>query len=304
MTRAFPIFLALLMGGVASAQTSSRLTWKFEANKERTEIARTVTKTSMDMMGQKMDSLQEQTIWTTLKVVSVKDGVASIEKTVKRVVTTVDNPQLGKFTFDTDKKDEMPQGQGAMVAQQTLALVGSKINFTMNGKGEIDKVKVGDALQGASNGANLAQMTKQSAVVFPADLTVGKGFEQVLDMKQGGMDIKTSTTYTYKGKQKGMDKFDLAQRMNMTPGPNMPIKIKISKQTSEGTYLFDSAKGWSTKVLVSMKMTMDITTPQGAIKQDMQVTAHTIIVDGVDTKTVPKLEKGKKSESRPAKGDF
>ncbi|MGE0712388.1 MAG: hypothetical protein AB7N76_32995 [Planctomycetota bacterium] len=304
---------ALLAGGVAQAQSSTQLHWKFEKGKVRTEISRSKVHMSMDMMGQTMEVAQDQTYWTVAKIVDVDaEGTATVERSIKRVLMYMDNPQLGKFTIDTDKKED-PEGPAAMVAGQVRGLVGGKITYKMKATGEISDVKVDDALAAGSGGANLEQLAKQSAVTFPADLSVGKTFETKADMAQGPMTMRITSTYTYKGKHKGLEKFDCGQKMEIVPDPNMPMQMKIGKQSSEGEYLFDAAKGWVDRVKVRMNMVMEIAGPQGAITQDMEVVSDTRVVEGEDTKATvgdedKKSEGGdeKKSdgEKPQKKGDF
>jgi len=101
-----------------------------------------VDKQQSEQMG--MKTSQEQTQYMDQKVVSIENGVATVETVLTRVTVKGEQPMMGKIDFDT--AEEAAEGEMAEELTFYKKLVGKPFKVKMNELGEIVGAVVTDEL--------------------------------------------------------------------------------------------------------------------------------------------------------------
>lgn len=127
------LLVALALGVNGFAQT---LTFQ---NGQKLEVTTTVQKSSsLEVMGQSVDSKVNGTLSEIFDVKNVANNAATIEHKVKRLVFNVEGMQAQ--SFDSEKEGDMKGEIGKLLEKA----IKNKYTFTMDGSGKVTSVKLDD----------------------------------------------------------------------------------------------------------------------------------------------------------------
>lgn len=274
--RVFVVCLLFLAPALAKDPAPVRVAWKFEKGKVRTEISENFLTSEVRMNGQVMEVKSRTTFWIVIEVADVKDGVATLKKTIKRVVVKMSNPQVGEVDWDS-ASGEVPEGRARSMIERYRQVLGKVNTIRTKASGEIVEVE-GEAIDPKK------LKGQETGPVFPETLSVGSKIEAEIVAMQGHVKVTTNTTYGYKGRFEGVDSFSIDAVQRFDVPPESPSQVEIVNQSTEGYYLFDANKGWSIGSASRILMQIKASAPQGTMTQKVVTRRRVLVVEGEDTK--------------------
>jgi len=273
--------LVLLALVAAPSRGDTTLRWKFQKGKKYNYTTTKKVNSKAEIQGNKIDSTLTQVMDVTWDVKDVKsDGSARMSQTIDRIRFKMEAPPpLGNLEYDTKDAGE-PEGLIQALAPVFKALVGSPIELTMSDRGEVSDVKLPEKLMdtlknagpaGAMFAGNLgsedglkAMMSKVSLTLPKDDLAKGKTWTSTNETPTPptGTTVEENT-FTYAGPvdQGGakLEKVGVKVKVDMKVDDKSPFKVKIEKQDSDGSFLFDNAAGQLKNFELTQKMTTKTT---------------------------------------------
>jgi len=221
-------FLSVLIAVPAFAQDKVTLRLKFvPGHVVHTLQAQDMTM-NMEMGGQKMNQAMSIQMWTEAKVSDVKDGVAAIEHTYKRLKAKSDTP---KIDYDSDV-----EGSKAGMLASMSKLVGQKVTVKVDENSNLKDVSMpedlADDLERA--GVRLKDGFEQSAMAFPAGpIAIGETWTTTRDMAMGQMGtMKTKVTNKLVEVKDNVATIEQKMEMDEAGSKMMPgMKVQLTKAT-------------------------------------------------------------------------
>ena len=233
----------------------------------------------MSIAGNNIRNGNTTKTWMTWECADVTDGIASIESTIDRMTMDMVTPS-GPIQFDSDNKEDSPQA--AAIGQSVRGLIGKKMTQTMNDRGEVLKVELGEAgeaignLGGPQMSEMVKQMSKQASLTFPEKaLKVGDSWNEVADTPSPAGQVRVTRTFTYKGmgaaERKNLHHFDVDLKMEFTAPPG-GAQVDVVEQSTKGNLYFDEAEGRVVDSEVLQNVKMRISTGGQQIDQTLNQT--------------------------------
>jgi hypothetical protein len=285
--------VALVVVSAASAVgADATLRWKFRSDKPYRYVLTQGMEMSMKVQNNDVKTKMSQISNMTWNVKTVKpDGSAEMSQVIDRMQIKVEGP-LGKFEIDSNKKDEPPPagplaGLGTMVA----GLVGVPVDVTISPRGEVLSVKVptklmdalktagpgGQAFAGAFTEKGIKQLFEQSSLTLPEKaISPGTTWVQKRSVETAGLgNMDIDTTYTDKGDvpgKPGLRLIDGAVKLQIKPGENSPVTIRVVSQDNAAKFLFDNTAGHLSSSEIKQNMQMEISTQGQTLTQDLTQT--------------------------------
>ncbi len=248
---------------------SSKLEWKFEVGKPFYQTMTTKTEQNMKVMNNDVKQTQTQTFyfsWTPQE--KLPDGKWKLEQKILGVKMDID---IGGAPIKYDSTT--PAGTGTAsspLSEFFKALVGSSFTVTIDPKTyKVTEIKGRDEFVKKLTDANkqmkplldkilsedaLREMAEPTFAVIPADtVEEGKKWTKKTPLDMGPIGkYENEYTYTYKGREKDLDKIEVATKLSYSPPAQaegiggLPFRIKNAKlesKDSKGTILFNRDKG-------------------------------------------------------------
>ena len=244
------LFVFAYSAGISHADATLR--WKFTAGAKSKYQSEMVQKTEFN--GQRFDSKTVMDFTVEVKSVDSAAGTADVSVKYTRMQMKMDNPAM-PIDVDTNKKEDKDSDDPMKKLFTTM--LQSEVILTVNELGEIKKTKVPDDVKKAIEGAGpMAQqmsfLTEEGMkgaaglFTFPKEAVAnGKTWTQESKMDTPQIAVKTTTEYTYKGTTS--EKGSTFEKIGVKPTISFESKggfdMKVSKQSSEGTILFDANAG-------------------------------------------------------------
>lgn len=258
---ALTLLAALAIPPAAPAQT--RLRWKFADGMSYAYTLTQETRTSREVMGQKLDSALTQVLDMTWAVRKVQpDGSARISLTIDRVRASTRGPG-GDAEFDSKDPGAAPP-QFALVRRLSDALVGQPVGLMMSARGRVEEVelpeKLADTLKamgppGVSlfSAEGFKNLFFQSSPTLPEEaLEPGDTWKasQTLGSPPAGTKV-IDTTYTFRGPAPGGQKIEAERKVRI----ESRAEVAIKSQKNGASFLFDDDAG----MLRSSEVVEDLT---------------------------------------------
>ena len=261
-------FVSILIAVPAFAQDKVTLKLKFvPGHVVHTLQAQDMTM-NMDMGGQKMNQSMSIQMWTEAKVSDVKDGVAAIEHTYKRLKAKSDMP---KVDYDSDVEGSKPGMLGPIGK-----LVGQKVTVKVDDSSNLKDVSapedLADDLERA--GVSLKDGFEQSAMAFPAGpIAIGDSWTTTRDMAMGQMGtMKTKVTNKLMEVKDNVATIEQKMEMDEAGSKLMPgAKVQLTKAT--GLAKIDLRSGIPVDLATDMAMKMGETTTMSIRSSTKQIEA-------------------------------
>jgi hypothetical protein len=283
--------VALLVVSAASASGDDvTLRWKFSPDKPYHYMLTQGMEMSMKLPNNDLKTTMSQVSEMTWKVKSVKpDGSAAMSQVIDRMHIKVEGP-AGKFEIDSNKKGDAaaPVGPLAGLGKMVEGLVGVPVDVTISARGEVLSVNVpdkmmeamktagpgGQAFAGAFTEKGIKQLFEQSSVVLPEKAVApGTTWVQKRSVETAGLgNMDIDTTYTDKGEvpgKPGLRMIDGAVKMQIKPGENSPVTMRVIKQDNAAKFLFNTTAGHLSSSEIKQNMQMEISAQGQTLKQDL-----------------------------------
>jgi hypothetical protein len=244
---------------------------------------------SMKLPNNDLKTKMSQVSEMTWKVKSVKpDGSAAMSQVIDRMQIKVEGP-AGKFEIDSSKKgDAAPPGPLAGLGKMVEGLVGVPVDVTISARGEVLSVNVpdkmmeamktagpgGQAFAGAFTEKGIKQLFEQSSVLLPEEAVApGTTWVQKRSVETAGLgNMDIDTTYTDKGEvpgKPGLRMIDGAVKMQIKPGENSPVTMRVLSQDNAAKFLFNTTAGHLSSSEIKQNMQMEISAQGQTLTQDL-----------------------------------
>ena len=248
MRHSFAATLTLFAVAPLLAQDKHTLRLKFVPGR----VVHTMQKQDMsgDMGGGKQMN-QAISMWTEAKIADVKDGVAVIEQTYRRMKATSNTP---KVDYDSDVEGSKP----GMLGPATK-LVGEKITMKLDESSNLKDVAVpedlADGLERA--GMNLKENFEHTVTAFPKDpIAIGETWTTSRQITMGQMGTM-KTTVTNKLIDVKDDVVTIEQKVVMDEaGSKLTPGMKVELTKAEGLAKIDLRTGLPIDMTSDMQMKM------------------------------------------------
>lgn len=133
------LFLLLITGSINGLAQTTGAQLKFEKGKKLEMVAETKAVITQEVMGQSMDMNVASTLTRTFDIEDVKNGTATIEHKVKRLLFNFD--VMGQSqSFDSEKDEDMKGDMGKSL-EKTIK---NKYSMSVDATGTIVSVKTDD----------------------------------------------------------------------------------------------------------------------------------------------------------------
>lgn len=240
-------------------------------------------------MPEPQETIIKQTLTFSQEVKEVNDqGIATIEFKHETIQAEVDNPMMGKTSFDSTKEEDhkrVEMDPRLAIYAFYLKIIGKPITMKMDPQGKIievqgltamtqDIVKKNPALETFKDMFTddyFKNMLQQCFALLPEE-PVGEGdsWENPFELPILSVGTcKGTGTFTYQGKQfigqRECAKIDQTAVMTFSVAPNSPLdmipdmKLEVGKST--GTIYFGLEEGITIKSKVKMEMTGTMAMP-------------------------------------------
>lgn len=261
------IATVVLFAAPASAQVQLR--FKFTPGEVLRQKTVQEMKMAAEVQGQKLNTEMTQTMNIEQAVESVDaDGGARVRQKINRIRMSMKAP-LGQG-FEFDSADESVGQAPAAITNMLKKMAGAEFQARIAPTGQYSEVTIPEDLEKALKGApgspfggdgsdSLKQMMGQSAATFPEQpVRTGDSWSDDLTMKMQFGEMKIHRTNTYAGtNEEGLHVINIALDMEIAPGENQQIRMKIKDSNAQGTLLFDNAKGRVVRTDLEQTMTME-----------------------------------------------
>ncbi|HEU4420362.1 MAG TPA: DUF6263 family protein [Planctomycetota bacterium] len=208
---------------------------------------------NMAMGEQKMNTTMAMQMWCEAKTIEVKDGVAVMEQTYRRMKAKADGPGM-KVDYDSDV-----EGSKAGMLAGASKLVGQKVTVKVDEGSNLKDVSVPedlvDELERA--GVNLRESFEQSFTSFPKDpIAIGETWTTTREMAMGQMG-KMKTKVTNKLVEVKDNVATIEQKMEMDEaGSELMPGMKVTLTKAEGLAKVDLRNGIPVDMKTEMQMKM------------------------------------------------
>jgi hypothetical protein len=279
MHRSYATIITLFAVAPLLAQDKQTLRLKFVPG----HVVHTVQTQDMVMsvaMGEeKMDTTMSIQMWAEAKLSDVKDNVAVIEQTYKRMKAKADMPG-SKVDYDSDV-----EGSKAGPLGGAAKLVGQKVTVKVDDGSNLKDVSipedVADSLERA--GVNLKEGFEQSFTSFPKEpIAIGETWKTTREMAMGPMGtMKTNVTNKLVAVKDNVATIE--QKMEIdAAGSKMAPNMKVELTKAEGIAKIDLRNG------LPIDMTSDLNMKAGP----MTMTTRSVMkqVEPPAPKAAPKAE--------------
>lgn len=281
-----PVFLrslwcaafALTACAASRLEAQQTLRWKFAPGQKLPYDIVQKMDMQMDVAGRQQDMTMNHTIETVWVVKSVaEDGTATIGQQIKRVKLEMDMPMIGKFTYDSDKKEKPDVPFGEQLIGPFAAMVGSEFVLKMTPTGNVTVEKMPKELEdfikkqaGGLGGMGFSvdqfkQMASNIGAVLPEKpVNPGDTWQNDVSMDLPFGAMKVGTKMKYEGTEsrggRSVARIGTTMDISMKPKAGSPFKIEVKDSKGSGTVLFDVGAGRLVKTTQKqqMKMSMDL----------------------------------------------
>ncbi len=272
MCSAFAVLLPL---APALAQEKHTLRLKFVPGHVAHSMQSQDMTMNMAMGEQKVNTTMSIHTWAEAKTTEVKDGVAVIEQTYRRVKAKADGPGM-KVDYDSDVADSKP---GMLAAMGKM--VGQKVTVKVDSGNQLKDVAVPEDLDIDLErvGVNLKEGIEQSFTTLPADpIAVGESWTTTRTMPMGQMGtMQTKVTNKLIEVKDNVVTIELKMEMDRAGSKLMPgMKVELIK--AEGVAKIDLRNG------MPVDMTMDLNMKMGEV-MTMSIRESTKQVEAPAAKT-------------------
>ena len=208
---------------------------------------------NMAMGEQKMNTTMAMQMWCEAKTIEVKDGVAVMEQTYRRMKAKADGPGM-KVDYDSDV-----EGSKAGMLAGASKLVGQKVTVKVDEGSNLKDVSVPedlvDELERA--GVNLRESFEQSFTSFPKDpIAIGETWTTTREMAMGQMG-KMKTKVTNKLVDVKDNVATIEQKMELDEaGSELMPGMKVTLTKAEGLAKVDLRNGIPVDMKTEMQMKM------------------------------------------------
>lgn len=255
-----------MYGAAAMGQGDVLLRYKYMPGEKLTyECTQNVT-TNMSFDGKTMTTEMKNILITSQKVKSVDaEGVATVVKIIERVKMSANLPQSQKLEYDSTVEKERT-GIEKMIADQFTGILGQPIEMKIDARGNVSDMKMPEGMTGPRAAMLGGDNIKHSlgAFSFPQEaVSTGKTWTSTAPMSGvPGMGKATiQQTFKYLGPDKkntDLQKIQIKSKMEIKQTENMPMRIKLLNQESEGEILFDNKAGRMKSTKTKDKMTFGL----------------------------------------------
>ena len=208
---------------------------------------------NMAMGEQKMNTTMTMQMWSEAKIIEVKDGVAVMEQTYRRMKAKADGPGM-KVDYDSDV-----EGSKAGVLAGASKLVGQKVTVKVDEGSNLKDVAVPDDLVDELEraGVNLRESFEQTFTSFPKDpIAIGGTWTTTREMAMGQMG-KMKTKVTNKLVDVKDNAATIEQKMEMDEaGSELTPGMKVTLTKAEGLAKVDLRNGFPVDMKMEMQMKM------------------------------------------------
>ena len=267
------VAFALTTGNATAQEADSKgynLKWKLDPGKKLTIAMEQDISMEMTIGGQKVNTTTKSQTWMGFDVTEVNDdGNTVVESTLQRVKMSMNAPQLGDITYDSDSGDE-PTGIAAQLASAFTPMLKVPFKQVMKTSGEVVSVDIPeDALKGvkgpgAPTKEMLEQLSRNASLQFPSDyVQIGQKWTNESEMTTPVGRLKVANEYTYAGPVevggKKLHQVDVVVSMDFGEGENqLGAKIEVVEQNTKGQLFFDNEAGHLDHSEIDQNMTMNI----------------------------------------------
>lgn len=299
------LLFILVFGGIVTTQEqtipqekiSLQYDWVKGKNYQYRMTQEMCIKMEMPGMPESQETITKQVFTLSQEVKDVNDqGLATIELKHESIQGEVDNPMMGKTSFDSTKEEDRKRVEidpRLAIYALYLKMIGKPITMKMDPQGKIIEVKgLTEMMQDIIKESPAVEMFKdmftdkyfkdmlQQCFVLLPEEPVAKGdswenpFElpilsfgtckgNVTSTYQGKQSILRSTTKDESVGQRECAKIDQTAIMTFSIAPNSPLgmmpDMKLEVDKSTGTIYFDLEEGIIVKSKVKIEMTGTIT---------------------------------------------
>ena len=208
---------------------------------------------NMAMGEQKMNTTMAMQMWCEAKTIEVKDGVAVMEQTYRRMKAKADGPGM-KVDYDSDV-----EGSKAGMLAGASKLVGQKVTVKVDEGSNLKDVAVPeDLVDGLERaGLNLRESFEQSFTSFPKDpIAIGETWTTTREMAMGQMG-KMKTKVTNKLVEVKDNVATIEQKMELDEaGSELMPGMKVTLTKAEGLAKVDLRNGIPVDMKTEMQMKM------------------------------------------------
>lgn len=298
---ALALFLVASLVPTSIAQQAPELRYKFQEGQTLPYQLQQSTESTVSINGQTIEQKLEQTFDVTWKVTKVRgDGSAEIAQTFDRVRLKLDS-LLGQMEFDT-KDGKEAEGPMAQLGAVFRDLVGGEGSIRVTPRGDVVDVKLPakaaealknvPALPGGQrmlSEETFQNIFSQAMLSFPEKAATTWSTKREIGQPPVGTMLMDAE-YTHAGpdaQSKGLDKIDSKINLDYKFNADLPVTIKLKKQTAGGTSLFDRAKG----LLVRSKLSQTVELAIDAMGMDLEQETKTTVTMSLQDGSEPKAPK-------------
>jgi hypothetical protein len=282
---------------LSSASTQAEtLRWQFSAGQKFSQEMVQDMDSSIELGGQKINTIVKQTIDSQWSVNKVDDqGIAEITQVISRIRMQMDGASGISTKIDT-ASDDVPKGLAATLAGPLKAMTNAPFEMRMNSRGEVLDVKVAketiealrnlpgaDKLGGMFSEEGLVNMIKQGTPSLPAgNIQVGYIWNSKLSTKLPQLGtMATHTEMTYQGPEqidgKTQQKISMRLTTSVAAADNPLVKVSIKEQDASGTMRFDNQAGHISNTEMKQKMVMQMSISGKTFDQTINQTVTLIM---------------------------
>jgi len=236
--------------------------------------------TTMPGMGEMKQTIH-MVMDTSMNVQKVEeDGTASIEVKYTAVKMDIDSGMMGKMSYDSSKKDE---GEGSPLAEvgkmidKPFVIVMEKSGKVREVKGLADIMPANPMMEQMFSDEQMRATFQQAFYFLPDSPSAKEGDTWSRSYEQGPM--KFTNDYTLKSLGESEATINAKTNVSLTSEEMMGMKVKMEDGKGDGVITFDTAAGMLKAFEGQSTFTMQMSGPQGEIKQKATSKIKTTKID-------------------------
>ena len=250
--------LCSLLASAASLTAQTTLQFKFKEGDTLNYEIQQKAKQTTKVMDMDIESTMDQSMEMSWKILKVnEDGSARVQIKFGRARMSITAPMV-KIDVDSKDENEPDDPAGKVMSQVIRALAAIEMTFTMQPNGEMQDVKIPDAVKARLKKLpnpegmgdllsedGLKKMVQGGMILPKGPVTKGKTWEQKVDMKMPFGKMSGAVQFTYEGPETkgGVTLEKIALKPNVKIEADGKNKMQIKEQDGKGYAYFDAAAG-------------------------------------------------------------